>query len=144
MHLNGDFVLGFVPGKALALLRFPVGPVAFRSLQQEVSRCCYFSDSCHPEIQRGSTLCPFSSSRLPGQVRPEVVVSVCLGQGGRGSVKRESSGRWAALKRIGPQEGFALLLLPWGQPRQLVVRSGADGTCLIFQHPFSESIQKVE
>lgn len=69
---------------------------------------------------------------------------MCIwGREGGGSVKKESSGRWAALKRTGPQEGFALLSLPWGQPRQLTVRSGAHGMCLIFQHPFSESIRKV-
>lgn len=39
-----------------------------------------------------------------------------LGQGGRGSVKRDSGSSWAALKSTGLQERFALLSLPWGCP----------------------------
>lgn len=59
-----------------------------------------------------------------------------------GSVKRESSSRWAALKRIGPQEGFAVLSLPWGQPRQLVVRSEQMGRASFFSSHFQSPSEK--
>lgn len=51
---------------------------------------------------------------------------MCIEQGEKESVKAESHGEWAVLKRMGPQEGFTLLLLLW---EQLVIHSGTDQVC---------------
>lgn len=67
----------------------------------------------------------FSSSHVPGQMLLEVLGWMCLlRQGGRGSVTRDSSSSWAALKSTGLQKRLLCCHCLGDVP------SGADGTSL--------------